>query len=209
MGYDSIRAIHATKIIVESNTFVALYLQISDSNMRVPNPNGNGYVMSRNWSLMQLGEEWRVMGRLVELASSCEGGMLKLNGRDIHAESLIKACRKEIKNAEIVTSLGWSENSGVDVPTCEMIREKIYKEDISKYNTYRKELFEGLKTKNPPRESGDYFEFSWKSTAEGVQAREKYTDLYKSMWMNYSDTFPWDYNKKRVAFIRKSKKEEV
>ena len=54
---------------------------------------------SRDWSVAAVGSRWDVMGTMVKVAASCEGGMLKPFGRDCQAESFIRACRKALDNA--------------------------------------------------------------------------------------------------------------
>ncbi|WP_448205360.1 hypothetical protein [Azospirillum sp. sgz302134] len=55
--------------------------------------------VSRSWSVLAAGAAWEVMRDAVRFAAACEGGGMKLRGRDTKAEAYIAAVRRAVAGA--------------------------------------------------------------------------------------------------------------
>jgi hypothetical protein len=205
MGYDSITGIFAKKIEVENRGYTkdifALFIQVADSNWYVER--NNRQVMDRAWHLMKLGEKWQVMRSVVKYSIACEGGSLKMKGKDVGADSLIRASRKELNRAVSVDNLadsgsryGWGREPSTSNISFYMKNSDIEKR--SKDSNYEKELLDEL-LKGSISKDEEGVEFSFKADKEGISEYLKYSDLHQSI-VHYCrcSSEPWELNRRGV-----------
>jgi len=198
MGYDSVLGFHAKKMIVNNGygdkTIVALWVQQADSNSY--EIKGNRRVMSRSWIVFKIAEEWEVMTSVIKWSSSAESGMLKLKGKWVGAESIIRLARKAISTALVVDKLsshrlGEPYISSLDIALPFKIKETI----LSIKNDYRKKDYEkALLSCNSDSTSYDYQIFSWSVDKKGVEAFLEVSYIFDSTVLWSSSRTPWDFS---------------
>jgi len=203
MGYDSVTGIFAKKIEVKNRGYIkdifALFIQVADSNWYVER--NNRQVMDRTWHLMKLGEMWQVMGSVVKYSFACESGSLKMKGKDVGADSLIRACRKELNRAVSVDNLADSRYGWGSEPLTSNISFYMKNSDIekrSKDSNYEKELLDELFKGNIDKDK-EGVEFIFKADKEGISEYLKYSNLHQSI-VHYCrcGSEPWELKRRGV-----------
>jgi len=211
MGYDNIKGIHAKKIEVlekgsnTKSTKVALFVQIADSNLWETNSKGTE-VMSRSWKLFKIAAEYSVMSSVVEFSSSCEGGMLKYMGKDVGAETVIRACRKEIANADFVDNLSTSIHGHNVEPIASKLDCFIELKEIVNRGSFERDQIKKLIELKKPTRVYDGYLFSWGTSPEDISEYLEYEYLFKSRvhWTSIREPWDWSYAKKMVNQSRKT-----
>jgi len=100
---------------------------------------------ARDWYVMAIGEPYRVMQRVIDVSSDCEGGMLRWQNRDTLPESYIKRYRTLVDNAPLVNLPG-------RIPHFHLATEiHIHRKEFEAFDTYKTEQLNALRTLIPPQ----------------------------------------------------------
>jgi len=178
MSWDSVDRIKAYRF--GEHVFVEMVM--ADSNCYEE----GGKMATRLYGL-RIGLDWQVMASAVELSSSCEGGMLRSNRREVKAETLIGRFRKAIKDAEEVETFSqlpkWRR--------FELLLSPKIKDAIIREGGYRFDKLVGIGERRI-RESKEYGDvYRWENTPEDIKAMMEAYCLFREGKFYYNTQYTY------------------
>lgn len=136
--------------LLENDPFYAdqfMFFELGGDNNLFECRNGGRQVRVRSWSLLGVGMDWQIMGKIVTFAAACESGCLRFAGdRKTMAESYIRKARSTLGEAVEPSAL---YNAGL---SCSYDITLSVNDDRSRYQQDR---LEELRNHVAPHQQGD------------------------------------------------------